>query len=497
MKKLTCVLLAALLTVALAACAAPAPAAPAAPEAPAPAAPAPAAPAPAPAAPAPAPAAEPAAPAPAEKIQLTLGIYPADTNDAEKEAYEIFIQNYAAMRPDVEVVRQHYFYALDTIVPMAESGNLPVIFDPWFTEPQKLIKAGYVRPITEILAARGWDEMINPSVRDILSANGELYGIPRDGYALGLMVNMELFEEAGLVTDGVPNYPKTWDELVTVGKQIKEATGMPALCLLAKDNAGGWHWSNIAWSFGATLTIDNGDGTFTANLNTPEAIAAMEYTKSLKWEHDILTADPTNEDWGTGFAQLGTSAAAMYIAANDAVNQPTAINGLPVDQLSLVPLPAGPGGQYSLSGGTLYMFAASATDDQVNAALDFVIANGRAPEVTDDLKQAMATDAATRMSTGTPVIQRFPVWNGTAYTDAEFEAIAPYINIDQRLYADFFTAVSTQGNMRLEEQPMPQEMYAEITKVMQEVLTNESADVAALMATANTNYQTILDNAGY
>ncbi|WP_373213747.1 hypothetical protein [Ruminococcus sp. 5_1_39BFAA] len=37
-------------------------------------------------------------------------------------------------------------------------------------------------------------------------------------------------------------------------------------------------------------------------------------------------------------------------------------------------------------------------------------------------------------------------------------------------------------------------MYAEITKVLQEVLVNEDADTAALMATANENYQQILDD---
>jgi hypothetical protein len=143
------------------------------------------------------------------------------------------------------------------------------------------------------------------------------------------------------------------------------------------------------------------------------------------------------------------------------------------------------------------MFAANASDAQVDAALDFVIANGRAPEVTPELKQALETDAKTRQETGTPVIKRFPVWSGTAYSDAETQAITPYVNVDMRLYNDYFNAVSAQGNLRLEEQPMPQEMYAELTSVLQAVLTDVNADVAALMNTANSNYQTILDNAGY
>ncbi len=44
--------------------------------------------------------------------------------------------------------------------------------------------------------------------------------------------------------------------------------------------------------FGATLCTQNDDGTFTAHLDSDEAIAAMEYVKSLKWDYDVLTADP-------------------------------------------------------------------------------------------------------------------------------------------------------------------------------------------------------------
>lgn len=36
----------------------------------------------------------------------------------------------------------------------------------------------------------------------------------------------------------------------------------------------------------------------------------MNYVKDLKWKYDVLTSDPTSEDWGTGFTQLGTGAAA-------------------------------------------------------------------------------------------------------------------------------------------------------------------------------------------
>jgi len=431
-----------------------------------------------------------------EKAVLKLGIWPEDTNPNEVALHEGYAEVFRQAHPDVELVPANYKYATDTFVSLAEAGNLPTIFETWFTEPQKLIKGGFVRDITDILEERGWLDDINPSIRTLLSdSNGRVYGIPRDGYALGLMLNVELFEQAGLVNaDGSIQYPKTWQEVAEMGKKIKDATGSAGLVILAKDNAGGWHFSNIAWNFGADLTTTDADGKFHANLNSPEAIAAMEYVKSLRWEYDILTADPTNEDWGTGFVNLGTGAAAMYIGANDAVNQPTETNGLPVDKLALVPMPAGPGGQYSLSGGTPYMFSADATDAEVNAALDYLEIMGKAPVVTDDAIAGMKADAEYRVNAGIPVIPRFPAWTNPELLAAEQAIIDEYSNIDLKLFNDYFTATKTEGNLKLEEEGATQDMYAQLTNVLQAVLTDKNADVTSLMNTANTNYQGILDS---
>ena len=430
-----------------------------------------------------------------EDVVVNLGIWPEDSMTDEIALHEGYRDAFNASHPNVEIVPAYYKYATDTFVPLAESGNLPTIFDTWYTEPQKIINNGFARDITDILEERGWLDAINPSIRELLSdADGKVYGIPRDGYALGLMCNVNLFEQAGLANDdGSIDYPKTWEELAETAKKIKDETGAAGLCLLAKDNGGGWHFSNIAWAFGADLTKDNGDGTFTSNLNTPEAIAAMEYVKSLKWEYDVLTSDPTNEDWGTGFTALGTDGAAMYIGANDAVMQPTYANGLPADKLALIPIPAGPGGQYSLFGGTPYMFSPTATDAEVNAALDYLIVMGKAPVMSEEALEGMVADAEYRVANGIPVIKRFPAWTNQELIDAENKIAEEFSNTNPLLFDAYFEATTKDGNLRNEEPGLTQDMYAELTKVLQAVLTDKNADVATLMETANSNYQQILD----
>lgn len=430
-----------------------------------------------------------------DSVTVKLGIWPEPTLTDDIAVHEGYVYTMEQLHPNVVIEPAYYKYATDTFVSMAESGNLPTIFETWYTEPQKLINGDFVADITDNLESKGWLGAINPSIRDLLSKDGRIYGIPRDGYALGLMCNVELFQEAGLVDDnGIPLFPQTWEELAETAKAIKDATGQPGFVLLAKDNAGGWHFSNIAWAFGADLSIPNDDGTFTSNIDSPEAIAAMEYVKSLKWDYDVLTADPTNEDWGTGFTAIGTSTAAMYIAANDAVNQPTQVNGLPVDLLSMCALPEGPGGQFSLSGGTPYMFSKDATTEEINAALDYLEIMGKAPVASPAAIEGMKADAENKVANGVPVIPRFPTWIDEDVLQAEADIIEEYGNVDPALYDDYFEATQTEGNLRMEEEGSAQDLYAELTKVLQAVVTDKDADVAALMKTADENYQSILDD---
>jgi len=427
------------------------------------------------------------------KTVVKLGIYPEDTQAGEIAMHQGWIKTYNSKYPNVVIQPAQYRYAVDTFVSLAESGQVPTIFETWFTEPQKLITNGMVKDITAEVRSLGWESKMNESIRLLLSKDGKLYGIPRDGYALGLMLNVDLFRKAGLVDrNGIPLYPKTWTELVEVAKTIKSKTGSAGLCLLAKDNAGGWHFTNIAWGFGAVFEVQQGKR-WVAQLNSAQAVAALQYVKDLKWVHNVLTADPTNEDWGTGFRAIGTGAAAMYIGAADAVNQPTYVNGLPVGDLALVPVPAGPGGQYSLFGGTPYMFAANATSAEVTAALRYLEIMGRVPEVNDTVIAGLRSNAQQSKADGVPVIPDFPAWTDPAYEKAKADARNAFKNIDDRLYQAYFDMIKKGTNLKPEEPMLAQDLYAELTKCLQAVLTDRNANPQTLLNTAQTNFQRLLD----
>ncbi|MCL2277502.1 MAG: extracellular solute-binding protein, partial [Treponema sp.] len=424
---------------------------------------------------------------------VRLGIYPEADQGSEVAMHREFIARFNEKHPNVTIQPAQYRYQLDTFMPLAQSGRIPTIFETWFTETDSLLSGPYIRDITAEIRARGWDTRMNAGMRDLFTRDGKIYGIPRDGYALGLHINAALFRQAGLVdANGIPIYPKTMAELATTAAQIKQRTGRAGIVLLAKDNAGGWHFSNIAWNFGATLVRQQGTR-YTANINSNEVVEALQWVKDLKWVHDALTADPTNEDWGTGWAQLGTGNAAMYIGAGDGVNQPTEVYGMPVRDYMIAPMPAGPrGNQHSLMGGTFYAFAANATTAEVNAALDYLEIMGRIPEINNDILVGLMRDARRRRDAGIPVIPDFPAWTYQPYLNAKQEAIDMFANVDQRMFADYYTAISRSGNVR-PEVPFAQDVYAELTKCLQEVITNRNADPRTLLDAANRNLQVLID----
>jgi ABC-type glycerol-3-phosphate transport system substrate-binding protein len=428
------------------------------------------------------------------KTVIRLGIYPMDTQPDAVAIHEGYIKQFNQKYPDIIIEPARYDYGVDTFVPLAEAGQLPTVFSTWFTETSKIIDGGYVRDITSELKTLGWDAKMEESFKALMSRNGRIYGVPITAYGLGLMLNVALFREAGLVdAAGLPFYPKTWDELALSAQTIKQKTGAAGFVFPATSNHGGWFFTNLAWGFGAELVVQR-NGKWTAQLNSPEAVQAMGYLKDLKWKYDVLTPDPVTENAVTGWQKLGTGMAAMALGADQHVNQPTYLNGLPAGDLALVPMPAGPKGQYGLIGGDLWFFEKNATSEQVSAVLYYLELMGVAPVVTEAAITGLRDKAKLYNERGIPVIPGFPVWNDPAYLKAQEDARKAYVNVDMRLFNDFYAALRRPGYIHAEDPVLTQDIYAELDRICQAVFSDRNANVQTLLDGANQNIQRLLDS---
>ncbi len=433
---------------------------------------------------------------------VTLGNWPPDTAaESEIALFEGYRATMLKQYPNVTLVPDYYSYSLSNYVPMAKGGTAPSIFQPPFTDPQLLIRQNLVGDVTDVLKEIGVLDKFSPSYIEMLAdENGRIYGLPRDGYVLGLHINTALFREAGLVDpDGLPLYPKTLTELAEYGQIIREKTGKAGLVFPASETYGGWLFTNIAWNFGcvgeSALEYQDESGRWICNFTSPECIAAMEYIRDLRWKYDILNADTTTTDWAGAHSALGTSEAAMNFAADDSVDQPTSNKGLPLEDFALVPFPSGPKGRYALAGGTCYMFAPDITHDQGTALMAFLKILGKLPFLDDDIIAGMRSDYAAKKDRGAPVLPAISAWNDEEYNKTKLEIVNEYCNVDMRLYNDFFDSIS-EGTitLRAEEPVFAQQLYRELTAVIQRVITREGADVAKALKSAQDSFQEYLDD---
>lgn len=429
-------------------------------------------------------------------IAIKLGIWPDSKQTDEIGLYEGYSAKMKELHPNVIVEPASFKFDMNNFYTMAQAGTLPTIFEAQIWNYDKNLFFNNLADISEELAARAWDKAMNPSLRDCLSINGSIYGIPRDGYALGLMMNVDLFRKAGLVdAKGYPMYPKTTDELTVIARKIKAATGKAGICILAGDFAGCWQYEQIAMNFGATLCIPNGDGTYKANLDSEDAIAAMKYIKDLKWKYDVLTAEPSKEDWNSGFTALGKGGAAMYMGANDAVNQPTQVNGLTPDKLAMCAFPAGPkGNAHCLMGSSGYYFSKAATPDEINACLDYLEVMGKSPVISEGLTQSMRKAAQNNAANGIPTIPRFPCWVNKEYIDTENAVINEFANVDPRMFEPYVNAVMGPAyKLSFEAPGSTSDLYMALLDVLHAVIADKNSDVASLMKAADIKYQQALD----
>ena len=392
----------------------------------------------------------------------------------------------AVIEPDTWVFDRKTFYA------KAAGGQLPTVYLAGFTEMPEIIASGYSADITDALKKYGLYDQINPVVlRTLTNDEGKVVAYPHSVSVMGLMVNVDLMEQAGLLeADGTPKQPKTWFEVVEFAKQIKEKTGKPGFVMPTANNSGGWLFTALAWSFGVDFMEKDADGKWQATFNTPEAAEALQFVKDMKWVHDILPANTLID--GTEWKKVfGTGGAGITFGAGDYPSRNLNSYGMDPNSVGMIAIPAGPKAHVSLLAGEVKGINSAATKDQIDATVRWLKMNQN-PELTEDVKVNVAQKIATSKEKGQIVgLLGMDIWGNDApskkYADEEYTKNTN-INLNHvRLYNEF--AANPTCEVKPEEPVCCQELYKTLDACLQEVLTNKDADVVAVLEKANSDFQ--------
>ncbi len=142
-----------------------------------------------------------------------------------------------------------------------------------------------------------------PALRQAFTTDGTFFCAPKDFSTLQLVVNDQLWADAGL-TDA--DYPKTWSDLEAVAKK------------LTKGDRVGLAFGPEIQRLGVFLAQNGGglvsaDGT-TATANSPENVAALEFVQKMMKDGVAAYSSALGSGWG-GEA-FGKQQAAMVIEGN-------------------------------------------------------------------------------------------------------------------------------------------------------------------------------------
>ena len=423
------------------------------------------------------------------KVNVTVGGWPTETNPKSQETYNGWVEELKTTNPDINIIPDTGSYADNRSFQVKAAANqLPTVWDTHLTEVKQTIKSGYAADITEILKEKGLMDALNPAILALGEKDGKYYALPKNAYLMGLTVNKNLFEEAGLVNaDGTVMVPDTYEQMAEYAKIIKEKTGKAGFAICTTNNCGGWHFMNIAWSYGVKFMEQREDGTWEATFNTQEAVDALQFVKDLQWKYGVLPEDKVI-DQPTIHKLLGVGQAAMIFEAP--TSDYSQKYGLDPKKVAMVKMPKGPAGRYVQTGGSVYMFSPTATKEQLEGAFTWIETTGFKKVLDDEAIAAQEKSMQNTIDENGIVFPgvAIPLWVNEERVQKDAELRAKYSQVDKKDFESYYDISDVTLH---EEEPMAcQQLYAVLDGCIQEVITNENADCKALIENACKDFQT-------
>lgn len=420
------------------------------------------------------------------KTEIRVATFPPGADAAAYEAFAAQEKQFEDQNPDIDVIGVEYNWTGPTFAVQLAGGSIPDVFTVPFTDAKTLLQNGQLMDVTQEVKDLGYTDKFNPIILDaVQNADGDIFGFPRQAYAMGLHYNRALFEAAGLDPDSPPT---TWDEVRAAAKAISDATGKAGYAQMAMSNTGGWQLTAATVAQGGRTQVDNGDGTYTSTINNPGTKAALEFLKTARWEDNSMGSNFLL-DWGSINQEFAAGNIGMYTSGSDVYTALVRDFSLDPSVYGLTVVPTAGEEPGTLGGGDIAVISPT-VDDETKAASVKWIDWYYMQKLLD--KDAAIKDAealvASDQAVGTPVL---PVLDKETYDESR-TWIEPYVNVPLDQMKSFFDGIFDQAPVA-EPKGDTQAIYALLDTVVQSVLTDQNADIDALLAKADKDAQALLD----
>jgi len=409
-------------------------------------------------------------------VTATVNSMPPSSNAGALYVFNQLVKQFEQAYSDEKIVGKNDPYDPTTFFAKLAAGQQEDGVQSYFTEPPLLISKHAVADITNL--AKGWQYFSDyvPSIASIVTdSSGKVYGIPVNGYALGIYYNRKMFQAVGLDPD---KPPATWDDFRSYAKELTTSS-VAGFAETSTSNQGGWHFTN--WMYTAGGDMESADGT-KAVFNSPQGVSVLQLLKEMRFTDNSMTKEQLFTQAQT-LQLLATNKVAMVVMAPDQLNTLQSQYQANLMDFGIGPMPQN-GGNAALTGGNLWVFNPKSSSDVIKAAFDYVIYSNFNLNVVES---SLAQQAANGQAVGAPTAVLFK----GAFQQKLSALNAKYANVPLQNYATFINSTIA---LRPEPHNQTQKMYATLDPIMQAILTNASADPQTLLNQAAQQFQQVLNS---
>jgi ABC-type glycerol-3-phosphate transport system substrate-binding protein len=419
------------------------------------------------------------------KTTIVVDCAPLKTDNGGKslQQWNADVAAFEKIHPDVEIRSISVGAQCDNppdFTARLQGGTEADVFYGYMTDLNQVLDADQAADITSYInkdTLPNWDSVL-PSVKSPFIQNGKTYGIGYAGYAMGVVYNKKLFQQAGLDPSKAP---ATWQDVQTDAKKIAAlGNGVAGYQEYSAGNTGGWHFTAEMYSRGGADVSTDGK---TATVNTPEAQAVLQLLHDMRF-NDNSVGTKQLLTWPDLLTNAGAGKVGMFIGAPDTVTAiVTQFKGSYGDW-AIGPMPGDNGpAKGTLGGGSGYFFRKGDTPAQIKAGLEWL----NYEEFTPGQGQFnYAFQKANGLPAGLPEPNIWTAGSDLQKKDQQLKESNTDLNL-----ADYAQYVNNPVPI-VTEPPNAQAIYAVLDGPMGAVLTQPNANIPQLLNNANTKVQAIL-----
>lgn len=222
-----------------------------------------------------------------------------------EEAFADFRQSHPEINLQVLHITGNYE---DKIKVMFAGKVAPDVIFMYPTALPAWVELGALRPLNDLLGTNVADYFA-AGVRTF-SYRGRIYGLPKDATADILFYNPALFRQHGLTT---PSADWTWQEMLRAANAMTEdrdGDGRTDVYGMQQPE-----WQSLVAQNGGRVISDDGTRCL---LDSPEAIAALEFWVSLRQEHKVVPTPEISMDMSV-WRMFALQRTAMFVSMYPAV----------------------------------------------------------------------------------------------------------------------------------------------------------------------------------